>query len=168
MLFLSWVIGTFYPKQLWKRQLWKTKQSLMNLNRPAKPSSNAIATRYRIWANACAPCQPITWRESRWTNRFWKPLPSLIAFKINAVRLNAITNSSANCCARATQKSFLLRDRIIEQGIDAIEALVAEIERADRQKLRQLWRNHQHAKTDAKRIQSSRLIYKEIKQSIDS
>ena len=60
------------------------------------------------------------------------------------------------------------RDRIIEQGIDAIEALVAEIERADRQKLRQLWRNHQHAKTDAKRIQSSRLIYKEIKQSIDS
>ena len=60
------------------------------------------------------------------------------------------------------------RDRIIEQGIDAIEALVAEIERADRQKLRQLWRNLQHAKTDAKRIQSSRLIYEEIKQSIDS
>lgn len=60
------------------------------------------------------------------------------------------------------------RDRIIEQGIDAIEALVVEIERADRQKLRQLWRNHQHAKTDSKRIQSSRLIYKEIKQSIDS
>ena len=59
------------------------------------------------------------------------------------------------------------RDRIIEQGIDAIEALIVEIERADRQKLRQLWRNHQHAKTDAKRIQHSRLLYKEIKQSLD-
>jgi len=60
------------------------------------------------------------------------------------------------------------RDRIIDQGNDAIEALVAEVERADRQKLRQLWRNHQHAKTDAKRVQHARLLYKEIKQSLDS
>ncbi|MCP4764771.1 MAG: DUF615 domain-containing protein [Gammaproteobacteria bacterium] len=60
------------------------------------------------------------------------------------------------------------RDRIIEQGNDAIEALVAEVDRADRQKLRQLWRNHQHAKTDAKRVQHARLLYKEIKQSLDS
>jgi ribosome-associated protein len=59
------------------------------------------------------------------------------------------------------------RDRIIEQGNDAIEALVAEVEAADRQKLRQLWRNHQQAKTDAKRVQHSRLLYKEIKQSLD-
>jgi len=59
------------------------------------------------------------------------------------------------------------RDRIIDQGFDAIEALIAEIERADRQRLRQLWRNYQHAKSDAKRIQHSRLIYKEIKQSLD-
>ena len=59
------------------------------------------------------------------------------------------------------------RDRIIEQGNDAIDALVAEITHADRQKLRQLWRNHLNAKTDAKRIQHSRLIYKEIKQSLD-
>ncbi len=58
------------------------------------------------------------------------------------------------------------RDRIIEQGIDAIDALVAEITQADRQKLRQLWRNHQHPQSDAKRIQHSRLIYKEIKQSL--
>jgi ribosome-associated protein len=60
------------------------------------------------------------------------------------------------------------RDRIIEQGNDAIDALVAEIADADRQKLRQLWRNYLNAKTDAKRIQHSRLIYKEIKQSLDS
>ena len=42
------------------------------------------------------------------------------------------------------------RDRIIDQGFDAIEALIAEIERADRQRLRQLWRNYQHAKSDAR------------------
>ena len=60
------------------------------------------------------------------------------------------------------------RDRIIEEGNDAIEALLAELENADRQKLRQLWRNHQHAKSDAKRVQHSRLLYKEIKQTLDS
>ena len=60
------------------------------------------------------------------------------------------------------------RDRIIEQGNDAIDALLAEIGQADRQKLRQLWRNHHNARTDAKRSQHSRLIYKEIKQSLGS
>ena len=60
------------------------------------------------------------------------------------------------------------RDRVIEQGNDAIDALVADITHADRQKLRQLWRNYQHAQSDAKRIQHSRLIYKEIKQSLNS
>jgi ribosome-associated protein len=60
------------------------------------------------------------------------------------------------------------RDRIIEQGNDAIDALIAEISNADRQKLRQLWRNHVNARTDAKRSQHSRLIYKEIKQSLES
>ncbi|MCP4386674.1 MAG: DUF615 domain-containing protein [Gammaproteobacteria bacterium] len=60
------------------------------------------------------------------------------------------------------------RDRIIEQGNDAIEALLEEIEQADRQKLRQLWRNYSNAPTDAKRTQHSRLIYKEIKQALDA
>jgi ribosome-associated protein len=59
------------------------------------------------------------------------------------------------------------RDRIIEQGNDAIEALVGEIEHSDRQKLRQLWRNYQQAKTDARRNQHARLLYKEIRQSLD-
>jgi ribosome-associated protein len=58
------------------------------------------------------------------------------------------------------------RDRILEQGNDAIDALVAEILSADRQKLRQLWRNYQHAKTDARRNQHARLLYKEIRQSL--
>lgn len=60
------------------------------------------------------------------------------------------------------------RDQIIDQGIDAINALVDEIDLADRKKLRQLWRNHENAKTDAKKIQHSRLIYKEIKQALNS
>ncbi len=60
------------------------------------------------------------------------------------------------------------RDRIIDQGFDAIEALLEEVERADRQKLRQLWRNHKNAPTDARRTHNARLIYKEIKQALDS
>lgn len=60
------------------------------------------------------------------------------------------------------------RDRIVEQGSEAIEALLAEIGWVDRQKLRQLWRNYKNAPTDAKRSQHSRLIYKEIKQALDS
>jgi ribosome-associated protein len=60
------------------------------------------------------------------------------------------------------------RDRIVEQGNDAIEALLQEIPAADRQKLRQLWRNLANAPTDAKRVQHARLIYKEIKQALDS
>ncbi len=59
------------------------------------------------------------------------------------------------------------RDRILLEGNDAIEALVTEIEAADRRKLRQLLRNYQHAGTDAKRTQNARLIYKEIRQSLD-
>jgi len=60
------------------------------------------------------------------------------------------------------------RDRIIEQGNEAIEALLEEIEHADRQKLRQLWRNYKNAPTDSRRSQHARLIYKEIKQALDS
>ncbi len=59
------------------------------------------------------------------------------------------------------------RDRIIEQGNDAIDALIKEVSSVDRQKLRQLWRNHHNAKTDVKRTQHARLIYKEIKQTFE-
>ena len=59
------------------------------------------------------------------------------------------------------------RDRIIDDGVDAIEALLAEAPGADRQKLRQLRRNLEHAKTDAKRVQHSRLVYQEVKRSLE-
>jgi ribosome-associated protein len=58
------------------------------------------------------------------------------------------------------------RDEIIAKGIDAIEAYLGEQDSADRQKLRQLWRNYSSAKTDARKIQLSRLIYKEVFQTL--
>ena len=60
------------------------------------------------------------------------------------------------------------RDRILDEGVGAIDALMLELPCADRQKLRQLWRNHAHAKSDARRTQNSRLLYKEIKQTLDA
>ena len=59
------------------------------------------------------------------------------------------------------------RDRIVDEGSDAIDAFVEEAGQADRQKLRQLWRNYQHAKTDDKRHQHSRLIYREIRDTLE-
>jgi ribosome-associated protein len=58
------------------------------------------------------------------------------------------------------------RNEIITNGIDAIEACLSEQASADRQKLRQLWRNYSSAKTDARKTQLSRLIYKEIFQAL--
>lgn len=80
--------------------------------------------------------------------------------------LNDIENESRQSIQQH-HRAERWRDRIIEQGNDAIEALVAEIADADRQKLRQLWRNYQNATTDPKRTQHSRLIYKEIKRALD-
>ena len=54
------------------------------------------------------------------------------------------------------------RDDIIANGIDSIEALLSQQAGADRQKLRQLWRNYSTAKSDAKKTQIARLIYKEV------
>ncbi|MFT5663293.1 MAG: ribosome-associated protein [Gammaproteobacteria bacterium] len=60
------------------------------------------------------------------------------------------------------------RDEIIANGIEAIESLVSQQAGADRQKLRQLWRNYSTAKTDAKHTQIARLIYKEVLQGLDA
>ncbi len=60
------------------------------------------------------------------------------------------------------------RDEILDQGFDAIERFIEVQPNADRQHLRQLWRNYSSAKTDAKKIQHTRLIYKDIKSLIDS
>lgn len=58
------------------------------------------------------------------------------------------------------------RDRIVDEGNDAIDALLDEVAGADRQKLRQLWRNYQKAPDESKRTQQSRLLYKEIYQAL--
>ena len=58
------------------------------------------------------------------------------------------------------------RDEIITSGSEAIETCLTDLINADRQKLRQLLRNYNNANTDARRIQLSRLIYKEIFQSL--
>lgn len=58
------------------------------------------------------------------------------------------------------------RDRIVDEGSPAIDALLDEAVGADRQKLRQLWRNHQKSPDDAKRVQHARLLYKEIFQTL--
>ncbi len=58
------------------------------------------------------------------------------------------------------------RDRVVAEGNDAIDALVAEIAGADRQRLRQLWRNHAQAGGDAKRTQYARELYREILRSL--
>ncbi len=60
------------------------------------------------------------------------------------------------------------RDQIIEQGFDAIEAFVSQQTGADRQKLRQLWRNYSQAKNDSKKQQSARQTYKDVKLALDN
>jgi ribosome-associated protein len=60
------------------------------------------------------------------------------------------------------------RDRIIEQGFDAVESFVSTHPDADRQKLRQLCRNYSQAKTDSKKTQVSRQIYKDLKAVLET
>ena len=60
------------------------------------------------------------------------------------------------------------RDRILDEGADAIEALLSQANQADRQKLRQILRNYQHAKNDAKRTQNARLLYREIFEALNA
>lgn len=60
------------------------------------------------------------------------------------------------------------REQIIEQGFDAVESFVSTHPDADRQKLRQLWRNYSQAKTDNKKTQVSRQIYKDLKAVLDT
>ena len=60
------------------------------------------------------------------------------------------------------------RDEIIASGNEAIESLVAQQTGADRQKLRQLWRNYSAAKKVERQTQIARLIYKEVLSGIDN
>ena len=66
------------------------------------------------------------------------------------------------------QQAERWRDQILEQGFDAVEAFVEQQTSADRQRLRQLWRNYSHAKNHEKKTQHARLIYKDVKQVLDN
>lgn len=80
--------------------------------------------------------------------------------------LAALDHQSQQSIQRHHQAEYW-RDCIVEQGDAAIDALLEDAPGADRQKLRQLWRNHHNAKSDAKKTQQARLIYQEIKSTLD-
>ena len=60
------------------------------------------------------------------------------------------------------------RDEIIDRGTDAIEEYLTEQVNVDRQKLRQLWRNYNSVKTEARKTHFARLIYREIFQGLEA
>jgi ribosome-associated protein len=60
------------------------------------------------------------------------------------------------------------RDEIIDRGSDAIEQYLAGQTNVDRQKLRQLWRNYDSVKTEARKNHFARLIYREILQGLEA
>ena len=59
------------------------------------------------------------------------------------------------------------RDQILADGEPAIQEFLNDNPNADRQQLRQLYRNFAKAPTEQKKTQQSRLIYKAVKQFID-
>ena len=65
------------------------------------------------------------------------------------------------------QQAARWRDQIIEQGFEAIEIFVSQKNQADRQRLRQLWRNYAQAQTNSKKQQSARQIYQDVKRALD-
>ena len=75
--------------------------------------------------------------------------------------LNMIEQSSHDQIKRHPQAEHW-RDEIIANGNQAVESLLDINSGADRQKLRQLWRNYNSAKTEARKTQLSRLLYQEV------
>jgi ribosome-associated protein len=59
------------------------------------------------------------------------------------------------------------RDNILASGNAAIDQFMEQFDSGDRQKLRQLSRNYDTAKTDSKKTQQAREIYKTVKYAID-
>ncbi len=60
------------------------------------------------------------------------------------------------------------RDEILEKGDAAIQAFCQQHEGSDRQKLRQLWRNHQQAQSEAKKTHAARQLFKALRESQES
>ncbi len=59
------------------------------------------------------------------------------------------------------------RDQLIEGGNDKLSDFFEQYPTTDLQRLRQLVRNHKHGKTDDKKKQSARLIFKLVSEQID-
>jgi ribosome-associated protein len=74
----------------------------------------------------------------------------------------AIIDQSSQAQIKRHHEAERWRDEIIANGNQAIETLLELGADADRQKLRQLWRNHNSTNSEARKTQASRLIYQEI------
>lgn len=83
-----------------------------------------------------------------------------------SVALTQLDQSSQVQIQRHHRAEFW-RDDIIARGIYAIEDYLAERDDADRQKLRQLWRNYNGVKTEERKTHFARLIYREILQELN-
>ena len=60
------------------------------------------------------------------------------------------------------------RDKLIEGDNDEISEFIKQYPSTDIQRLRQIVRNHKNAKTDDKKKQSARLIFKLVSEQIDA
>ena len=78
----------------------------------------------------------------------------------------AVIDQSSQAQIKRHHQAEHWRDEIITNGIEAIESFLDLQPNADRQKLRQLWRNLSGTKTETRRIQVSRLIYQETFKSL--
>jgi ribosome-associated protein len=59
------------------------------------------------------------------------------------------------------------RERILQEGDEAIQMFCQQHTQADRQQLRQQWRNYQQAKDDAGRTRYSRQLFKTLRDSMN-
>ncbi len=77
-------------------------------------------------------------------------------------------NQSSQVQIQRHHRAELWRDNITELGMQAIDDFLAEQSNADRQKLRQLWRNYSGVKTEERKTHFARLIYREVLQGLDA
>jgi len=59
------------------------------------------------------------------------------------------------------------RERLLSEGASTLTEFINQYPATDLQRLRQLLRNHKNAKTEDKKIQTARLVFKLISQQID-
>lgn len=71
-------------------------------------------------------------------------------------------NQSSQVQIKRHHRAEFWRDNILDGGIKAIEEFLAEHTDADRQKLRQLWRNYDGVKTEERKTHFARQIYREV------